>query len=91
MLAAIVAWLLAANLAGSALAVLDKSRARRGLRRIRESTFFLIALAGGWLGTWLAFIAVHHKTRKPRFLIPFFLCALVNAGALWWMWQRGSL
>lgn len=87
--AALLVWLAFANITGAWLVWRDKVRARRLQRRVRERTFHVLALLGGWPGEAIAFVAAHHKTRKPRFLIPFFLCALVNAAALWWMWQRG--
>lgn len=46
---------------------LDKSAARRGSRRIPESTLHVIALAGGWPGAMYAQQALHHKTVKRSF------------------------
>jgi uncharacterized membrane protein YsdA (DUF1294 family) len=75
---ALVAALAALNLLGFALALLDKRRARRGGRRVREATFHLLALLGAWPGTLAGFLLARHKTAKPRFLAPFALAALAG-------------
>lgn len=76
------AWLAAANLVGLVAAVADKRRARRGAGRVPEAALLAVALLGGWVGEVLAFLVVRHKTRKPRFLVPFALCALANLAVL---------
>ncbi|MHB1260719.1 MAG: DUF1294 domain-containing protein [Thermoplasmatota archaeon] len=82
-------WLAAASLVGLVAAVADKRRARRGKGRVPEAAFHALALLGGWPGALLGFLAVRHKTSKPRFLAPFLLCALANAIVLVWAWQAG--
>ena len=76
----IVAGLVVLNLAGAVLAVVDKRRARRGGRRVRESMFHLLAFFGAWPGILLAFLAAHHKTRKLRFQVPFVLASAAGTG-----------
>lgn len=78
-------WLAAATLVGFVAAVADKRRARRGGGRVPEAALLALALAGGWPGELLAFLAVRHKTRKIRFLAPFAICALANLVALAWL------
>jgi uncharacterized membrane protein YsdA (DUF1294 family) len=80
----LLAWLAAASLVGLVAAVGDKRRARRGQGRVPEAALLALALLGGWPGELLAFLAVRHKTRKPRFLAPFLLCAVANAAAVAW-------
>ena len=77
------AWLAAASLVGFAAAVADKRRARRGRSRVPEAAFHALALVGGWPGEAVGFLAVRHKTRKARFLVPFGLCAAANLALLW--------
>jgi uncharacterized membrane protein YsdA (DUF1294 family) len=79
-----LAWLASASLVGFASAVADKRRARRGKGRVPEAAFHALALLGGWPGELAAFLLVRHKTRKPRFLAAFALCALANAALLAW-------
>jgi uncharacterized membrane protein YsdA (DUF1294 family) len=81
-------WLAAANAVAFALAVADKRRARRGRGRVPEAVFHALALLGGWPGALLAFALARHKTRKPRFLAPFLLCALLDVAILAWAWDR---
>lgn len=84
-------WLAAASLVGLAGAVADKRRARRGRGRVPEAVFHALALLGGWPGALLGFLAVRHKTSKPRFLAPFLLCAGANGVLLAWAWRAGAL
>ena len=82
------AWLIlgAANAVAFVMAVVDKSRARRGQRRVPERTFHLLALLGGWPGALLAFALARHKIRKVRFLAPFLLCAGLNLAGVAAAW-----
>ena len=88
---AFAAWFASASLVGAAAVAADKRRARRGRGRIPEAALLALALVGGWPGELVAMLAVRHKTRKPAFLAPFFLCALANAVLLWWAWRVGWL
>ena len=51
---------------------IDKWKAKRGSRRIRERTLFLLAAMGGSIGAWLGMKVWHHKTlhKSFRFGIP---------------------
>lgn len=63
---------------------IDKWKAKRGARRIRERTLFLLAAIGGSIGAWLGMKVWHHKTlhKSFRFGIPaiFFLQIALAAG-----------
>lgn len=61
------AWLAAANILCFSLMGVDKSRARRGMWRIKERTLLLTAIAGGSLGGLLGMAAFHHKVNKTAF------------------------
>ncbi|MEK6975198.1 MAG: DUF1294 domain-containing protein [Candidatus Thermoplasmatota archaeon] len=67
---ALDAWLLAAGAVGVVVVVADKRRARTGRRRVPELVFHALGLLGSY-GVILAMWLVRHKTRKPRFLVPF--------------------
>ena len=54
------AYLLVINLEGFALMGIDKSRARRGRRRIAEATLFIVAALGGSLGVLCGMYAFRH-------------------------------
>lgn len=64
----IALYLTAVNLTGFAVMGIDKRKAVRHLWRVRESTLFLIALAGGSLGSILGMRVFHHKTRHWYFV-----------------------
>ena len=58
---------------------LDKWKAKRSARRIRERTLFLLAAAGGSIGALLGMKVWHHKTlhKSFKFGIPAILIAQV--------------
>jgi uncharacterized membrane protein YsdA (DUF1294 family) len=64
----LLTWLVAINLVTFAAYAWDKSQSRRtGARRVRERTLWILCLAGGVAGAWIAFFALHHKTRHRSF------------------------
>ena len=65
----VAAWLVAANVLLFVLFGADKAAARRGHRRIRETTLLALAVLGGSIGALLGMGVFHHKTRKSAFSI----------------------
>lgn len=59
--------LVAVNLVAFAMFQIDKSLARSGGWRIRESTLLWLALLGGTPGAYAARSLFRHKTRKQPF------------------------
>lgn len=57
------------NFAAYVLMAADKSKARRGARRISERTLLLTAAAGGSAGAWIAMKTRRHKTKHPAFSV----------------------
>ena len=57
---------------------IDKSKARRGSRRIPEATLHLLELLGGWPGAFAAMAIVRHKNKKASFLLVFALVVLAH-------------
>ncbi len=77
------AYLLVINLEGFALMGIDRSRARRGRRRIAEATLFIVAALGGSLGVLCGMYAFRHKTLHTSFtvgipLLLFFQAVLIT-------------
>ena len=75
------------NLFAASLMLLDKRRSRTGAWRIRERTFFLLALCGGAVGIWAGMHLFRHKTRHKAFVygIPLVVeCQVV--GIAWYLW-----
>ena len=60
----------------------DKTAAQNARRRIPESKLHLMSLIGGWPGALIAQALLRHKTRKPSFLIGYWLTVIVNCIAL---------
>ena len=64
---------------------LDKSAARNGGWRTKESTLHILALLGGWPGALLAQQRLRHKTRKQPFRFIFWITILGNLAVLFWL------
>lgn len=62
----------------------DKSKARKGARRIPEKTLFLYSIIGGSLGSWAGMYLFRHKTKHWYFVIfmPLILIAHIIIGVL---------
>ena len=60
----------------------DKAAARSGRRRTPERTLLLAGLTCGWPGALLAQQTLRHKSRKPAFLLKFWLTVLLNLALL---------
>ena len=82
-----VLWLLlAANVLTLLAFACDKLQARRGGRRVRESTLLWLLFLGGCAGAWLAMTWFRHKTSKGSFrwrAIGLTICNPLWAAA-WW-------
>lgn len=73
------------------LTVFDKWKAQRGKWRIPEATLLLFSALGGSLAMLITMRCIHHKTRKPKFMvgIPVILVLqLAAAGGLAWLLLR---
>ena len=77
--AALIAYLVVANLVSFTLFGLDKSRARAERRRIRERTLLVSALVSGSVGAWLGMSAFRHKTAKRSFQVRMVLVTVIDA------------
>jgi len=64
---------------------LDKSAARKGAWRTKESTLHLLSLAGGWPGALVAQQKLRHKSKKLSFRSVFWVTVLLNCGVFVWL------
>ncbi|HTN31223.1 MAG TPA: DUF1294 domain-containing protein [Pseudomonas sp.] len=62
----------------------DKRQARQGRWRIPEKILHAAAFYGGWPGALIAQQRLRHKTRKLRFLMPFWGIVLLHQ--LFWVY-----
>jgi uncharacterized membrane protein YsdA (DUF1294 family) len=67
LLQALLLWLLVINVATAAAYAYDKIAARRGARRIRERTLWIMNFLGGFIGAWIVFFVMRHKTQHRSF------------------------
>ena len=81
--------LAAMNALTFALYGIDKSRARRGAWRIRESTLLGMAACFGSLGALLGMYVFHHKTKHRAFALGVPALLLVQAVLLAALLFRG--
>lgn len=85
-----VAGVAAINLIAWAAFRIDKARARRGVRRIRERTLLLLAALGGGLGALVAMYAHHqrHKVAKRGFAAIVWLAFTAQVASAGWLAAR---
>ncbi len=85
----ILAVLVSINLLAFLLFGIDKSRARRGRRRIAERHLLGLAMLGGTPGTLAGRHVFRHKTRKQSFVWGLKLIALAQTALLlgWACWR----
>ncbi|MCB1787365.1 MAG: cold shock and DUF1294 domain-containing protein [Gammaproteobacteria bacterium] len=76
---------LLASLASYVVYALDKSAARNGTWRRKESTLHLLSLAGGWPGALVAQQHLRHKSSKRSFRSVFWVTVILNCTAFVWL------
>ena len=62
----------------------DKSAARKGRWRTKESTLHMLGLVGGWPGALLAQRVYRHKSKKREFQAMFWFTVFLNCAVLGW-------
>ena len=71
--------------------VADKSRAKKGKWRVRESTLFLLSTLGGSLAMYITMLAIRHKTLHKRFMIGIPLIIIIQAAAVVLLYFKNPL
>lgn len=83
--------LIAVNLTAFAMFHIDKSLARSGGWRVRESTLLWLAFLGGTPGAYAARSLFRHKTRKQPFSNYLFAIVVLQTiavgGLIGWSWH----
>lgn len=62
-------YLVIINLLSFIMFYIDKKKAKRDKWRIKESTLHLLSFLGGTVGSIVAMVLFHHKTKKTMFRI----------------------
>jgi uncharacterized membrane protein YsdA (DUF1294 family)/cold shock CspA family protein len=70
---------------------IDKSAAKQGGWRTKESTLHLLSLVGGWPGAMLAQKKFNHKTTKESFRVEFWFTVILNCGGFVWFTSPNSV
>ena len=87
----LVMWLLLASVLTFVIYDGDKMAARKGWRRVPESTLLVLGLVGGWPGAVVGQQLFRHKTQKQPFKTYFFITIVLNIGvmvALYWCYPN---
>ena len=63
---------------------IDKYKAKKDLKRIREKTLILCSFALGAPGSSMGMLVFHHKTRKVKFKILIPSALVLNALLVWY-------
>jgi len=63
----------------------DKSAARTGAWRTKESTLHTLSLLGGWPGALIAQQTLRHKSRKASFRFVFWVTVVLNCALFAWL------
>jgi len=85
----ITAVLVLINIAGFITTALDKYKARKGLWRISERTFFIIAAFGGCPGIYTALLLFRHKTRHLSFMLGIPAIFFMQLALIYYLLNKG--
>lgn len=83
----IVSWLLLANVLTLVIYGVDKTAARKGWRRVPESTLLVFGVVGGWGGAIAGQQIFRHKTQKQPFKTYFIISVIVSISVIGVVYQ----
>ncbi|MEP8937417.1 DUF1294 domain-containing protein [Enterobacter mori] len=78
----VVMWFVLINVLTMAIYGADKMAARKGMRRVPESTLLAFGVTGGWPGAILGQQLFRHKTQKQPFKTYFMLSVILSIVAM---------
>jgi len=76
------------NLISFIMFYVDKQKARRDKWRIQEKTLHLTSFLGGTLGSIVAMILFHHKTKKTAFVVITGIALIENIFVIYELYTR---
>ncbi len=75
-------YLLAVSFVSVAVCVYDKIAAKKGLRRIKESSLMSLSFLGGSAAMYITMRIIHHKTRHNKFMLGIPLMIILQMAAI---------
>lgn len=78
-------WLVIINFISVIVCIADKSRAKRGKWRVRESTLWVLTILGGGAGMYLTMRLIRHKTLHKSFMIGIPLIVILQIIAVFYI------
>ena len=75
-------YFLAVSVIAMFVTTVDKARAIKQKRRIRERTLFIWSILGGSVAMYLTMLGIRHKTKHKRFMIGIPLIIILQAAAV---------
>ncbi len=82
-------YLIIMNLIAVIVTVHDKNAAQRGVWRVKERTLMLLSALGGAPAMYLTMLTIHHKMRKPLFMIGIPLIFVLELAVLFLVLRYG--
>ena len=77
-------YLLGINLVTFIIYGIDKMKAIKNRRRVKESFLFTLVMLGGFAGAFLGMFSFHHKTRKFIFYLVNMIALIIWIIIGWW-------
>lgn len=65
----IIAYVIISNITAVVMTVHDKHAAQKKHRRVPEKTLLITAALSGCIAMFITMHTIHHKTRKPKFMV----------------------
>ena len=73
----VILWIFITSMVGFCIMGIDKYKAIHEKWRIKEKTLFLVAIAGGAVGSTIGMYSFHHKTKHWYFKLGFPFLAII--------------
>ena len=83
----LIIYLAAVSLIAVIITVFDKSRAKCGGWRVRESTLLIVSALGGSIAMLFTMLLIRHKTRKKKFMVGIPLIIALQIAAAFLVWR----
>jgi len=84
----ILIYLVLINLISFIMFYVDKQKAKRDKWRIQEKTLHLTSFLGGTLGSIVAMLLFHHKTKKTAFVVITGIALIENIFVIYELYTR---